>query len=901
VLDIDALRATLATTAQDEEAPRTLGDVLKSVAAAFIEVEHPRGPDGKFIAGIPKAKYIPGLKTPWSGGQSDAAAGLNKKFLAINEALASDDPVGALEKLPKYSVSNHPNSVKYHKYLAEAKGMAAMTQAAKLPPPDFPTLNTNGPIGKYHGKLASQMQAAQSVEDLNKIALPASSPKALKEYQAALYAHHSNGKLTQAVTVAAPKKLGPLPPTHTDDVSGWETYGHHADGTIESDHDLGKLKAAHAKGAAAVEAYQPMSAAGKDYKADLLASKAPAKGFLKPKLPPVNAATTGYAPGDLLDSEMKEIKELQAAYNKGGFDAVEALNEPGYTAASTYKKAILANKPKGLTPTVTAGPKTITPLEPFDTHPSMQSYASGTGSGGVDHKLHKIKELHDTGDLDGLEKFQSGQVTTPYKKAAIASLKAQQAAGAVGGAAPTLGPLPTSTYMGGTGDYAFWDVNGNQVHYQPSTGTGYEIQDLQNLHAKGDHAGVMAYKPSSPAAKDYKAAMLSPAKATAGSPTAITPFTHPASHPAVIQHDVYNDQYPNTSAHLDHIKELHDKGDLAGLKALKTPPTVPSSVTVAYKTEAIASLEGQLKGSTVHFKAPEVVIDTTPSPLASAAGKKHPMPALPPAPAVDTKYPVDQQELFKKKVKALQDAYNAPDPAGALANIPVYAPSLQTYKGELLAKVNAWEASKPFKAADVGETVSTLKVVGKSLNTPGPRADFPQVQHEHLNKAAAQYRAALPGPQAQALSSYQGSGYSSINSHLRSGGAATEKIRNLDKALGNAVLDRDLRVIRNFGSKLHEGQKGKSLLGRIIEDPAFMSTSLHGSFGSYANTSLHLNVPKGTRGLYLNSQGSTSAYEYEVLLPRNTRYHVDHVEYKNGQLVIKATVLPPHQQTGWVK
>jgi hypothetical protein len=285
--------------------------------------------------------------------------------------------------------------------------------------------------------------------------------------------------------------------------------------------------------------------------------------------------------------------------------------------------------------------------------------------------------------------------------------------------------------------------------------------------------------------------------------------------------------------------------------------------------------------------------------LAAAVEDKapHPRPAMASAPPVNTSYPEDQQKLYSAKIAQLQQAYNSSNPGAALASIPTGSPVVTSYKQTLQGQIATWEASKPVLPASVGDTVSSLRVV-TSDTAQQPWVSFPQRSHEQFSQSAYTYRASRSHEEKQALNTYQGSGYSHMNSSIRADPLHTSAQHDaLDRMLYNSTIDRDTRVIRNFNAPTLV-TKAKGLVGRVIEDPAYMSTSLKGNYGAGRTVSIELNVPKGTKGLYLNSDSdSTAVYEHEVLLPRRTRWRIDEVvERKPGHITIRATVLAPHHQ-----
>lgn len=156
----------------------------------------------------------------------------------------------------------------------------------------------------------------------------------------------------------------------------------------------------------------------------------------------------------------------------------------------------------------------------------------------------------------------------------------------------------------------------------------------------------------------------------------------------------------------------------------------------------------------------------------------------------------------------------------------------------------------------------------------------------------------LPGGATarSALREYTGSAYANLNSYLRglSGSFSPDMLANLDRAFAaskglgeNLILRRGgfggealqswfgSDIAGTLGRLTYEDASAATLenltadiVGKVIEDKAFMSTSvLQGFGGSYK---LVIEAPKGTKGIYVESL-TGSPGEQEVLLNRGTK------------------------------
>lgn len=274
---------------------------------------------------------------------------------------------------------------------------------------------------------------------------------------------------------------------------------------------------------------------------------------------------------------------------------------------------------------------------------------------------------------------------------------------------------------------------------------------------------------------------------------------------------------------------------------------------------------------------------------AKSPGK--PLPPLPPPPQVDAsgKYKPEDIELFHKKVKMLQDAALSANPFVEIDKVPAGSTALSGYKAKLLEFI---EQHMPVPDAYVGQTVSSYKII-EDVGITGQPPAFPSRSPGEFS-ADAKYRSSLPHEQQSALTWYQGSGYSAANKHrFNPGIPLPAQAKSLDKALAGNVLKHDTLLTRKISSKAL-AQLAPSLAGKIIEDPAYQSTSISSNAWS-GNVTLKINAPAGTRGLFMSTYNYQG--EQEFLMPRNTRMQVHHVHKAPGnQVTIYLTVLPPELQ-----
>jgi hypothetical protein len=153
------------------------------------------------------------------------------------------------------------------------------------------------------------------------------------------------------------------------------------------------------------------------------------------------------------------------------------------------------------------------------------------------------------------------------------------------------------------------------------------------------------------------------------------------------------------------------------------------------------------------------------------------------------------------------------------------------------------------------------------------------------------------------LESYKGHGYKKINGTLRNAKGDLSKINNdagarayieqIDKVFADSPgLAHDIKVYRGFG---HDGLPAQNMTGAEFVDHGFISTSVNKSTTSgfsSDNILLEITVPKGMKGIALDTPSGSYNGEGEVLLNRGTKFRVisDHTK-DNGQRTLRVEVV----------
>jgi hypothetical protein len=115
---------------------------------------------------------------------------------------------------------------------------------------------------------------------------------------------------------------------------------------------------------------------------------------------------------------------------------------------------------------------------------------------------------------------------------------------------------------------------------------------------------------------------------------------------------------------------------------------------------------------------------------------------------------------------------------------------------------------------------------------------------------------------------------------------ARNNVNDLEKALSRASMSHDIVVYRGMGID-HFTLPPKSLVGKIIEQPVFQSTTIRKSLAvGFAESQedakrivMKIKVRKGTKNIGYVSPISSLKVEYEATINKNARIFIKKVEY----------------------
>lgn len=178
-------------------------------------------------------------------------------------------------------------------------------------------------------------------------------------------------------------------------------------------------------------------------------------------------------------------------------------------------------------------------------------------------------------------------------------------------------------------------------------------------------------------------------------------------------------------------------------------------------------------------------------------------------------------------------------------------------------------------------------------------ADAVTYGQEHWND----YVDNLPPEQRQALFDYTsepphtGPTYQEINGALRGSSPMTPEVQahinDIDNALAGNPISEPVVITRGTGLS-HIGMDPQDMVGQTFTEDAYLSTSLGGPAPAFDSKDavLHLQVPAGTPGIWVENVSAFGAGERELLLGRGLQYHVDRVVFEGGQWHVFGQYLP---------
>jgi hypothetical protein len=170
---------------------------------------------------------------------------------------------------------------------------------------------------------------------------------------------------------------------------------------------------------------------------------------------------------------------------------------------------------------------------------------------------------------------------------------------------------------------------------------------------------------------------------------------------------------------------------------------------------------------------------------------------------------------------------------------------------------------------------------------------YPKATVDGLNKTHHPNK--LPQSAQAAVRTYTGSTYTEINGALRGAREPTERVKKLisgmDKAMtpttANMALTRGM-TRKGFGMGQIPDEAIDALVGKVISDPGFLSTSVRPVFSQEIR--LNLEVPAGAKGVWAKPI-SMHETEDEYILARGTKIMITGVKANKKQYGTTWTVI----------
>lgn len=200
-----------------------------------------------------------------------------------------------------------------------------------------------------------------------------------------------------------------------------------------------------------------------------------------------------------------------------------------------------------------------------------------------------------------------------------------------------------------------------------------------------------------------------------------------------------------------------------------------------------------------------------------------------------------------------------------------------------------------------------LRPSEKVFSLPGPGAyDAQLTQFERMGTSELQQmqdRMLSGNPwtvkQRMGLRTYTSGAYHSYNQYLRGiapKAAASTREKILHMQAGMRAIDRNILVARGTGweqfpAGYRNGTDVQKLIGKTIQDPAFVSTSSIAQFGGFGGAvRLEIELPRGTYAAYVKSI-SHNKNENEVVLPAGTKFRVISVNSSGYTTIVRLRVV----------
>lgn len=191
-------------------------------------------------------------------------------------------------------------------------------------------------------------------------------------------------------------------------------------------------------------------------------------------------------------------------------------------------------------------------------------------------------------------------------------------------------------------------------------------------------------------------------------------------------------------------------------------------------------------------------------------------------------------------------------------------------------------------ATTTKKVASTTKTVGAQFDSAAWRQAIRNNNLREMESWCDDWLRAISSAERNGVEVYTGSAYVSMNEYLRGQRSSTryaDEIKQATAALKKASLPEevivrrgsDYNMLRELGADISEANKDK-LIGAIVTDKGFMSTSPASGGGFSGDIEYVVKVPKGSQAMYVDTI-SRHRGEKELLINRGGKYIIEDVEF----------------------
>ena len=191
-------------------------------------------------------------------------------------------------------------------------------------------------------------------------------------------------------------------------------------------------------------------------------------------------------------------------------------------------------------------------------------------------------------------------------------------------------------------------------------------------------------------------------------------------------------------------------------------------------------------------------------------------------------------------------------------------------------------------ATTTKKVASTTKTVGAQFDSAAWRQAIRNNNLREMESWCDDWLRAISSAERNGVEVYTGSAYVNMNEYLRGQRSSTryaDEIKQATAALKKASLPEevivrrgsDYNMLRELGVDISEANKDK-LIGAIVTDKGFMSTSPASGGGFSGDIEYVVKVPKGSQAMYVDTI-SRHRGEEELLINRGGKYIIEDVEF----------------------